>query len=196
MVVQTESIGILLAKDAASGLLEEPDLITDPMLDSVAPQLKKGFHWYVTPSEIEQLQDKAEHLCNAQCLKLIKINDELYYAITSERIKHDRLVFCVGQLTAKGCQPLVQLWSELVAMDVKVKDVKNTEEDTIAELLDGVTVNIFQLHDRLPLALIIIGNANVQVALLHHDNFKQYIHYNCQEQLHHTNLLGGNIFQR
>ena len=72
-------------------------------------------------------------------------------------------------------------------MDVKAKDAKNTKEDSIAELLDGVTVNISQLHDRLALALMIVGNANVQVAQLHHDNFKQYIHCDYQELLHHTN---------
>ena len=75
---------------------------------------------------------------------------------------------------------------EVSWLQFKAKDAKNTKEDSIAEFFNGVTVNISQLHDRLALALMIIGNANVQVAQLHHDNFKQCIHCDYQELLHHT----------
>ena len=193
-VVKEKSIDILLAKYAASGPQEEPDPTTAPILDSLAPQLAKWFHGYMAPSEIKRLQDKVERPSNAPCLKPVKINAELYYAIASEGIQKDRPLSYVGQAIAKGCQPLAQLWSDLVAIDTKVKDATKTTDDTVAELMDGVTVNISQLHDKLTLALMIIGNANVQVAQLRRDHFKQYIHYDYHELLRHTNPIGENIF--
>ena len=50
------------------------------------------------------------------------------------------------------------------------------------------------MHDQLALALMILGNANVQVAQLCHDHFKLYVHYDYHELLRHTNALGENIF--
>ena len=193
-VVQSKSLDVLLAKYAASGPQEEPDPSTNPILDSLVPQLKKWFHGYVAPSEIKCLQEKVERPVNATCLKPIKINAELYYAISSDGIHKDKPLSYIGQVLAKGSQPLVSLWSALVTADVKVKDAKGTKEDTILEILDGCTINISQMHDQLALALMIIGNANVQIAQMRRDNFKPYVHYDYHELLRHSNPLGDNIF--
>ena len=195
-VVQQANVDVLLAKYAASGLQEEPDPTTAAIMDKLVPQLEKWFHGYVTPSEIKRLQEKAERPSNANCLKPIKINAELYYAIAGDGIQQDRPVSYLGQAVAKGCQPLASLWSELVSIDMQVKDSKGTNvtEDTVLKINDDLSVNISKLHDQLSLALMILGNANVQIAQLRRDNFKQYVHYNYHELLHHTNPLGENIF--
>ena len=52
-----------------------------------------------------------------QCLKPIKRNTELYYVIALEGIQYERPVSYMGQLTAKGCQSLAQLWGELIAVN-------------------------------------------------------------------------------
>ena len=195
-VVQQANVDVLLAKYAASGPQEEPDPTTAAIMDKLVPQLEKWFHGYVAPSEIKRLQEKAERPSNANCLKPVKINAELYYAIAGDGIQQDRPVSYIGQAVAKGCQPLASLWSELVSIDMKVKDSKGTNvtEDTVLKINDDLSVNISKLHDQLSLALMILGNANVQIAQLRRDNFKQYVHYDYHELLRHTNPLGENIF--
>ena len=138
-----------------------------------------------------------ERPLNATCLKPIKINAELYYAIASEGVQQDKPKVYISQAIAKGCQPLVTMWNELVEIDLKVKDSKGKEcaEDTIAEITLELKINISRLHDQLPLALMILGNANVQVAQLRHDHFKPFVHHDYHELLCHTNPLEEQIFR-
>ena len=56
-VMESKSLDVLLVKNASSGLQEEPDPTSNPTLDSLADQLYKCFHRYVTPSEIKCLQE-------------------------------------------------------------------------------------------------------------------------------------------
>ena len=100
----------------------------------------------------------------------------------------------MGQAIAKGCQPLALLWNQLVDLDVKYKDKMKTTDDTIIEFWEGETINISKMHDQLTLALMILGNSNVQVAQLRLDHFKLYVHYDYHELLSHTNGPGENIF--
>ena len=194
-VVNSKSLDVLLAKYAACGPQEEPDPTTAPILDSLAGQLNKWFHGYVAPSEIKRLQEKAELPGNATALKPIKINAELYYAIASDGVQQDKPLSYIGQAITKGCQPLADLWNTLVDADVKYKDANNTpDKDTVLTVFPGLTLNLTKLHDQLSLALMILGNANVQVAQLRRDHFKPYVHYDYHELLRHTNALGENIF--
>ena len=149
-VVQQANVDVLLAKYAASGLQEEPDPTTAAIMDKLVPQLEKWFHRHVAPSEIKRLQEKADRPSNANCLKPIKINTELYYVIAGDRIQQDRPVSYLGQAVAKGCQPLASLWSELVSIDMQVKDSKGTNvmEDTVLKINDDLSVNISKLHDQ------------------------------------------------
>ena len=63
----------------------------------------------------------------------------------------------------------------LLLIDMQVKDSKgmNVTEDTVLKINDDLSMNISKLHDQLSLALMILGNANVQITQLCTDNFKQ-----------------------
>ena len=56
-IIHSKSSDVLLAKYAACGPREEPDPTTQPILDSLAAQLKTWFHGYVAQSEIKRLQE-------------------------------------------------------------------------------------------------------------------------------------------
>ena len=185
---------MLLTKYAAEGPQEEPDPTTTPILASLVPQLNKWFQGYVAPSEIKRLQEKVERPSNATCLKPIKINAELYYAIASEGVHQDKALSYVGQALAKAAQPLAIMWSSLVNLDVKGKDAKKVTDDTVIEITPDLTVNISKLHDQLSLSLMILGNANVQVAQMRRDHFKPFVDYDYHELLRHTNPLGEHFW--
>ena len=128
--------------------------------------MEKWFHGYVAPSEIKRLQEKAERPSNANSLKPVKINAELYYAIASEGVQQDKPLSYIGQAITKGCQPLASLWNTLIDMDIKCKDSKKMDKDTVLEVIPGLELNLTKLDDQVALALMILGNANVQVTQL------------------------------
>ena len=166
-----------------------------PINDKLAELLNKWFLGYCPPSEIQKLEDKAEHPENVSSLKPLKVNTELYYAIHKDGIETDRSLQYISTAIAKGAQPLTSAWANIFAADAAFCDANLTQGETVLQVTPELSVNLSQIREMLSTSLMLIGSANMQLAQCHQFGFKYYLHYDYHGLLHHSNKLGpGQLF--
>ena len=184
-------IDYLLDKYHAECQQEDPDPTTVPINDKLVSVIDKWFLGYCPPSEIRKLEDKAECLDNVHSLKPLKVNAELYYAIHPDGIEADRNLQYVSMALAKSAQPLTSAWASVFAADAAYMDANPGQKECSIQVTPDCAVNLSQIHELLSTGLMLLGSANVQLALHHCAGFKYYLHYDYHGLLHHSNALGA-----
>ena len=146
---------------------------------------------YCPPSEIRKLEDKAECPENVHSLKPLKVNVELYYAIHHDGIEADRNPQYISTAIAKSAQPFTSAWASIFAADAAYMDANQGQEECSIQVTPDCAINLFQIRELLSTGLMLLGSANVQLALQHRASFKYYLHYDYHGFLHHSNALGA-----
>ena len=188
---KSTSINYLLDKYRAEGPQEDPDPTTAPINDKLVGLIDKWFLGYCPPSEIRKLEDKAERPENVHSLKPLKVNAELYYTIHHDGIEADRNPQYVSTVIAKSAQPLTSAWASIFAADAAYMDANPGQKECTVQVTPDCVINLSQIRELLSMSLMLLGSANVQLALQCRASFKYYLHYDYHGLLHHSNALGA-----
>ena len=153
--------------------------------------IDKWFLGYCPPSEIRKLEDKAECSENVYSLKPLKVNAELYYTIHRDSIEADRNPQYVSTAIAKSAQPYTSAWASIFAADAAYMDANPGQKECSIQVTPECAINLSQIRELLSTGLMLLGSANVQLALQHRASFKYYLHYDYHGLIHHSNALGA-----
>ena len=70
-------------------------------------------------------------------------------------------------------------------------DANPGQKECSIQVTPECAVNLFQIRELLSTGLMLLGSANVQLAIQCRASFKYYLHYDYHSLLHHSNALGA-----
>ena len=132
----------------------------------MAATLHTWFREIHTGSDIQETLKRCERPENCECLKVVKINDEIKAKMQKpDEIKDQRLKW-ICQSAPKAAWPLATVWSELSRIQFFLQQNQPPEEEVTNAILqlgkDEPPADITDLIDKVELSLKIIGITSVQ----------------------------------
>ena len=89
---------------------------------------------------------------------------------------------------------MISAWNTAVEADTKFLEANKEHKSTKIKITEDLSINITELADLLALALMILGNANVQTAQFRWENFQYYLHYDYHDLLRFNNPITEFLF--
>ena len=140
------------------------DLQCDPIPPLLAETLSVWFRSIFTNEEIRSKLLEARRPSNADALKPILINKEVYKSLSREEKEKDRPLKCIANAVCKGSQSIVLAWSKLLHTETVLQDEYKDPGPVHIPLPDGSKFPLTECIQNLDLALQLLGIANVQIS--------------------------------
>ena len=181
----------------------------DPVGDDIPPELAEVLRkWWWTPpdkDEVKKMLKLPRRPANADAVKKVWMNTEVFKRISPKGREADNPYRYINNSIAKGAQPLVAIWADVIRAESILKDYGEREENGDASLVlpdrQADPLNITAIRKALDLSLQILGMANAQLVTSRKMSLKNHLHKDfhdlCDKKRPFSDkMFGDNIKQQ
>ena len=173
------------------------DVTTDPIPHQLAATLETWMWKRYTSDEIKQVQEKARRPSNATALIPLKMEEEVFHAMSARGKTVDSKYRFIQNALVKGCQPIAMAWSKIIQA-VTVLQKYRGDDSPFVTVTPKLSLNLQQIKAELDVGLRLLGMANSQLGFRRRATLKPHLAPGfrclCDEHNPLTQwMFGGNI---
>ena len=176
------------------------DPTTSLISEFLLPTLESWWWQPFDKGEIRETLNLCQHSENADVLKKVHINEEVFKCIGSKGREADESLHYVNHSLTRAAHPLASAWDTIIHAENCFKDHNEAASDgtvTVA-LLDGSGLNLSEVCACLDLSLKVLGMTNVQLVPKRCAALKDYLNKDYQalcDRSHGFNwqMFGNNL---
>ena len=173
------------------------DATTDPMPQQLASTLETWMWKRYNTDEIKKTQEKARRCKNADALIPLRIEEEIFHALSQRGRAVDARYHFIQNALMKGCQPIANVWQKIITGITHLQRHRQ-DDNPFLVITPDFSLDINQIKAELDLGLRLLGMANSQLALRRRLTMKRYLAPGFKRLCDEHNdinqwMFGGNI---
>ena len=167
-------------------------MVPNAEVDATSKSLMKGapefldmiFRNIYSRKEVRTELETIKRPKNAEALKPVRVNPEIYLRMTEKERKKDEPMKYIQNAVAKAAMPLSEAWNVLLLLEDNIRSgatpKMTDEEDVVVQLSDEYSLNITNTVRKLDSSLKILGIATSQIVQKRRLDLKYKLAYDCK----------------